>query len=113
MVPVVFGAIFGLAVTALIQGSVSVIALGAGAIILGIAIDFSVHFMSHARTHPDMRENVRTLVFPLTLGGLTTVGAFLALRWFVCCSEPYWCFFVYIDFSTAFVAGKKGRAEVS
>lgn len=80
MVPVVFGAIFGLAVTSLIQGSVSVIALGAGAIILGIAIDFSVHFMSHARTHPDMRENVRTLVFPLTLGALTTVGAFLALR---------------------------------
>jgi len=80
MVPVVFGGLFGMAVTALIQGSVSVIAIGAGAIILGIVIDFSVHFMSHARTHPDMRENVRTLVFPLTLGGLTTVGAFLALR---------------------------------
>ncbi|MFA6057175.1 MAG: 1-acyl-sn-glycerol-3-phosphate acyltransferase [Taibaiella sp.] len=80
MVPVVFGAIFGLAIMALIQGSVSIIALGAGAIILGIAIDFSVHFMSHARIHPDMRENVRTLVSPLTLGALTTVGAFLALR---------------------------------
>lgn len=80
MVPVIFGGLFGLAITALIQGAVSVIAIGAGAIILGIAIDFSVHFMSHARTHPDMRENVRTLVFPLTLGGLTTVGAFLALR---------------------------------
>ncbi len=80
MVPVVFGALCGMAVTAWVQGSVSVIALGAGAIILGIAIDFSVHFMSHARTHPDMRENVRTLVFPLTLGALTTVGAFLALR---------------------------------
>jgi 1-acyl-sn-glycerol-3-phosphate acyltransferase len=80
MVPVIFGGLFGLALTALIQGSVSIIAIGAGAIILGIVIDFSVHFMSHARTHPDMRENVRTLVFPLTLGGLTTVGAFLALR---------------------------------
>ena len=80
MVPVLFGAVSGLAVTAIVQGSVSIIALGAGAIILGIAIDFSVHFMSHARTHPDMRENVRTLVFPLTLGAITTVGAFLALR---------------------------------
>jgi 1-acyl-sn-glycerol-3-phosphate acyltransferase len=80
MVPVIFGAVFGLALTALLQGSVSVIALGAGAIILGIAIDFSVHFMSHARTHPDMRENVRTLASPLTLGAITTVGAFLALR---------------------------------
>jgi len=80
MVPVVFGAVFGLAITALVQGTVSVIALGAGAVILGIAIDFSVHFMSHARSHPDMRENVRTLVFPLTLGAITTIGAFFALR---------------------------------
>ena len=80
MVPVVFGAVFGLAISALVQGSLSIIALGAGAIILGIAIDFSVHFMSHARTHPDMRENVQSLVFPLTLGAITTVGAFLALR---------------------------------
>lgn len=80
MVPVLFGAVFGLAVTAMVQGTVSAIALGAGAIILGIAIDFSVHFMSHARSHPDMRDNVRTLVAPLTLGAVTTIGAFLALR---------------------------------
>jgi 1-acyl-sn-glycerol-3-phosphate acyltransferase len=80
MIPVVFGALCGLSVTALVQGSVSIIALGAGAIILGIAIDFSVHFMSHARSHPDMRENLRGLVMPLTLGAITTVGAFLALR---------------------------------
>lgn len=80
MIPVAFGAVFGLAITALIQGAISIIALGAGAVILGIAIDFSVHFMSHARTHPDMRENVRTLVFPLTLGAITTICAFLALR---------------------------------
>lgn len=80
MLPVAFGGIFGLAMTTLIQGSISVIALGAGAIILGIAIDFSVHFMSHARNHPDMEENVKTLVFPLTLGAFTTIAAFYALR---------------------------------
>lgn len=80
MLPVFFGGIFGLAMTTLLQDSISVIALGAGAIILGIAIDFSVHFMSHARTHPDMEENVRTLVFPLTLGAFTTIAAFYALR---------------------------------
>ncbi len=80
IIPVIFGALFGMAITAWIQTSVSVIALGAGAIILGIAVDFSIHFLSHARTHPDMRENVRTLVFPLTLGAITTIGAFWALR---------------------------------
>jgi 1-acyl-sn-glycerol-3-phosphate acyltransferase len=81
ILPVIFGALFGLSITALIQGTLSIIALGVGAIILGIAIDFSIHFLSHARTHSPIRENVRTLVFPLTLGALTTIGAFAALRW--------------------------------
>lgn len=80
MLPVLFGGLFGLALTMLLQGSISIIALGAGAIILGIAIDFSVHFMSHARQHPNMEDNVRTLVFPLTLGAFTTIAAFFALR---------------------------------
>lgn len=80
MLPVIFGAVFGLAVTAILQGSMSIVALGAGAVILGIAIDFSVHFMSHAKRHPDMEDNVRTLVFPLTLGAFTTIAAFFALR---------------------------------
>ncbi|WP_158605877.1 trifunctional MMPL family transporter/lysophospholipid acyltransferase/class I SAM-dependent methyltransferase [Taibaiella sp. KBW10] len=80
IIPVVFGALFGMSMTALLQGTVSVIAIGAGAIILGIAVDFSVHFMSHARTHPDMRDNVKGLVLPLTLGAITTIGAFFALR---------------------------------
>ncbi|MFT4060993.1 MAG: MMPL family transporter [Edaphocola sp.] len=80
MVPVLFGGLCGLATMAWVQGTVSVLAIGAGAVILGIAIDFSVHFMSHARSHPAMRDNVATLVFPLTLGALTTIGAFLALR---------------------------------
>lgn len=79
MLPVLFGAAFGLAVCAWVQGSISVIALGAGAIILGIAIDFSVHFMSHARNHTHMRDNVKSLAMPLTLGAITTIGAFFAL----------------------------------
>lgn len=80
MVPVLFGALFGLSVVALVQGTVSIIAIGAGAIILGIAIDFSIHFLGHARHQSDMRENVRALAQPLTLGALTTIGAFFALR---------------------------------
>lgn len=80
MIPVLFGGLFGMSVVALWQGSVAIIAVGAGAIILGIAIDFSIHFLSHARHHRNMRENVRGLAQPLTLGAITTIGAFLALR---------------------------------
>ena len=79
LIPVSYGAALGLAVVYLIQGSISIIALGAGAIVLGIAIDYSMHFLSHAR-HADMRSTIRELQQPLTIGSFTTIAAFLSLR---------------------------------
>ncbi len=79
MFPVLFGAIFGLGMTAIIQESISIIALGAGAVILGIAVDFSLHFITHSMSSNNMKENIASLVFPLTLGALTTIGAFWGL----------------------------------
>ncbi len=80
LVPVVYGAAMGLGIVYLVQGTLSVIALGAGAIILGIAIDFSIHFLAHARNTTDLRETVRQLSHPLTVGSFTTIAAFLSLR---------------------------------
>lgn len=80
LVPVVYGAAMGLALVYLVQGSISVMALGAGAIILGIAIDFSIHFLSHLRHVKDVRQTIRELVQPLTIGSFTTIAAFLSLR---------------------------------
>ncbi len=80
LLPVLYGATLGLAVVYLVQGGISVIALGAGAIVMGIAIDYSVHFLSHARTAPDMRQTIRELQAPLTIGSFTTIAAFLSLR---------------------------------
>ena len=79
LVPVAYGAAAGLATVYLVQGTLSVIALGAGAIILGIAIDFSIHFLAHARHARDLRETVRELSHPLTVGSFTTIAAFLSL----------------------------------
>lgn len=81
LVPVLFGALFGMSVSALLLPKVSIIAIGAGAIILGIAVDFSVHFMSHTRTARSIRDSVTSLSAPLTLGAITTIGAFFALRY--------------------------------
>lgn len=81
LVPVLFGALFGMSISALLQPKVSIIAIGAGAIILGIAVDFSVHFMSHTRTARSIRDTVTSLSAPLTLGAITTIGAFFALRY--------------------------------
>jgi 1-acyl-sn-glycerol-3-phosphate acyltransferase len=80
LVPVLYGAAMGLAIVYLVQGSISVIALGAGAIILGIAIDFSIHFLSHLRHAKDIRSTIQELTQPLTIGSFTTVAAFLSLR---------------------------------
>jgi uncharacterized protein len=80
LVPVVYGAAMGMGIVYLVQGSISVIALGAGAIILGIAIDFSIHFLSHARHAKDIKATIAELAHPLTIGSFTTIAAFLSLR---------------------------------
>ncbi len=79
LLPVLFGLLFALSVVWLFKGSISLIAIGAGSIIMGIAVDFSIHFFSHSRTHPNQRENIAALSKPLTLGAFTTIGAFLIL----------------------------------
>ncbi len=78
--PVLYGACMGVAVMYLVQGSISVIALGAGAIVMGIAMDYSIHFLSHARESDDMESTIRELQRPLTVGSFTTIAAFLSLR---------------------------------
>jgi 1-acyl-sn-glycerol-3-phosphate acyltransferase len=80
LVPVLYGAGLGLAVTYLVQGSISIIALGAGAIVMGIAIDYSIHFLSHLRMTGNIRETIHELQQPLTIGSFTTIAAFLSLR---------------------------------
>ena len=80
LVPVLYGAAMGMGIVYLVQGSISVIALGAGAIILGIAIDFSIHFLSHARHAKDIPSTIAELSHPLTIGSFTTIAAFFSLR---------------------------------
>lgn len=79
-VPVIYGAAMGMGIVYLFQGSISVIALGAGALVLGIAIDFSIHFLSHARHAKDIRSTVSDMSHPLTIGSFTTIAAFLSLQ---------------------------------
>ncbi len=79
LVPVLYGAAAGVGIINWFKGSISIIALGAGAIVMGIAIDFSIHFLSHARKSNSIRTSVKELAQPLTLGSATTIIAFLAL----------------------------------
>ena len=79
-IPVAFGALFALCSIYLIKGSVSILALAAGSIILGIAVNYALHFLSDVRRAHDMEHVIRDLVRPMTLGSTTTVIAFFSLQ---------------------------------
>ncbi len=77
--PVVYGALFALSIIAITKGSISLIAVGAGSIIFGIALSYSIHLLSHTLYSSNVREVIRDLAFPLTVGSFTTIGAFVGL----------------------------------
>ncbi len=79
LLPVLFGAVIAMAMLYFIKGTVSAITVGAGSIVVGIALNYSMHVISHLRHAASPREVVSGLASPLTLGSFTTVGAFLGL----------------------------------
>ncbi|MEI6853265.1 MAG: 1-acyl-sn-glycerol-3-phosphate acyltransferase, partial [Bacteroidota bacterium] len=48
-------------------------------IILGIAINYSIHFYAHYRHEKSLRQVIKDLATPMTIGSTTTIGAFLGL----------------------------------
>jgi 1-acyl-sn-glycerol-3-phosphate acyltransferase len=89
---IVFGSLFALAFLALLKGSVSVIAIGIGSVIVGIAVNYPLHFLAHlqqaTKAMPsDSLANRKSTIFsvlkeivpPLVTGNITTVGAFLSI----------------------------------
>lgn len=81
LVPAILGSLLALSVIALTKGSISVIALATGSIILGIAVNYSLHVFNHYRHQPDMETVLRDLAHPMTIGSITTIGGFLCLQW--------------------------------
>lgn len=79
-VPVIFGSLFALCFIFLFKGSLSILALAAGSIILGIAINYALHFLVDLSYHPHKEQAIKDLVNPLTLGSATTVLAFFSLQ---------------------------------
>lgn len=79
MIPVIFGGLFSMAMMYLLRSSVSIMALGASSVILGIAVNYSLHFMSHLRHAKSKEDTIRELTEPMTIGSFTTIFAFLSL----------------------------------
>ncbi len=80
LIPVLIGGLFALCMIGLYQGSVSILALAVGSIILGVAVNYALHFLVHLKHHHDVRLVIKDLAQPLTVGSMTTVLAFLSLQ---------------------------------
>lgn len=77
--PVLYGALFALALSWLIQGSISGIAVGAGAAIMGVALSYSIHLLAHQNHVHTVEQLLDELCSPMIIGSVTTIGAFAGL----------------------------------
>ncbi|MGI6341481.1 MAG: 1-acyl-sn-glycerol-3-phosphate acyltransferase [Bacteroidales bacterium] len=78
-VPVFYGGLLSLATLSILKDSISAISIGAGSIILGIAINYALHYMTQHRNGASPRQILGNISSPLIIGSFTTVGAFLSL----------------------------------
>lgn len=79
LLSVAFGALFGTAALAIFAREVSMIVLGIGAILMGIAINYPLHLLVHQRYTTSVRQTLREVLSPLIVGNISTIGAFMVL----------------------------------
>ena len=79
LLSILAGALFALGIIACFKSSVSLIVLGIGSMIIGIAVNYPLHYVDHLKYQPDKRKALADQVNPLLVGNITTVGAFLSL----------------------------------
>jgi len=79
LLPVVFGTLFGLSMMYWLKGEFSLLALGIGGIVLGVALSYVLHVLSHHQYVDDGEQLLRDQVKPVLLGCITTIGSFAGL----------------------------------
>ncbi len=79
LVPVLFGVLAALSGIYWIQGGMSLMALGIGSVVLGVALSYCLHLITHFKYVGDPERVLREESVPVVLGCLTTIGAFLGL----------------------------------
>lgn len=74
-----FGFLIAVAGVSLLGQQMSLIVIGIASIIIGIAVNYPLHFVCHNQEVGDGRKVLSDLVQPLLVGNVTTVAAFLTL----------------------------------
>ena len=79
LLPVVFGTLFGLSMMYWLKGEFSLLALGIGGVVLGVALSYVLHVLTHQQFVDDTEQLLKDQVKPVLLGCLTTIGSFAGL----------------------------------
>jgi len=79
ILPVVFGTFFGLAMMYFIKGELSLLSLAIGAIVLGVALSYALHVITHHAYVGDAERVIRDEAKPVMLGCITTIGSFVGI----------------------------------
>lgn len=79
LLPVVWGSLFSLALLYMMRGTMSLLALGIGAIVLGVALSYCLHVVTHYKYVSSPERVIEEQAKPVFLGCLTTIGSFLGL----------------------------------
>ena len=79
LLPVVFGTLFSLSMMYWLKGEFSLLALGIGGVVLGVAMSYVLHILTHHQYVNDGEQLLRDQVKPVFLGCITTIGSFAGL----------------------------------
>lgn len=76
---IAIGWLFAIGCISLLKDSISIIIIGIGSVIIGIAVNYPLHFIDHLKHESDKRQVLKDMLQPLLIGNITTVSAFLCL----------------------------------
>ena len=79
LLPVVFGTLFGMSMMYWLKGEFSLLALGIGGVVLGVALSYVLHVLTHHQYVSNGEQLLRDQVKPVWLGCVTTIGSFAGL----------------------------------
>ena len=77
--PVLLGALTGMAALAYLTETVSILSVAIGAVILGITIDYTLHLVTHYKMSGNIPASIHHVAQPIIMSSLTTGTAFLCL----------------------------------
>ncbi|MBR4806159.1 MAG: hypothetical protein IK042_06625, partial [Bacteroidales bacterium] len=69
-VTILFGWLFAMGFISVIRSDVSLIVLGIGSVIIGIAVNYPLHFVAHTESARSMRQLLKEMVPPLLIGNI-------------------------------------------